>query len=112
MRTMNEYIERAKLQANPQNTEGLAKALGVNKSVFYAYKTGLAFPNEDVMILMGLMAGIQPGQAIIDLMNIKAQSKSNKSVLRRVSIINEHLGVNEDQYKKIELQEKALWNTR
>lgn len=112
MRTMLEYIERAKLQCEPPNQEGLAKALGINKSAFYAYKNNMAYPNEDVMILMGIMAGVKPEQAIIDLMNIKAQNRSNESVLRRVSIINEYLGINDEKYKNTKTHVNALWNTR
>ncbi len=112
MRTMLEYIEKAKLQASPQNLEGLAKALGINRSGLYQYKHGLAYPSEDVMILLGIMAGVEPGQSIIDLMNIKAVAKSNKQQLRRVSIINEHLGVDDNEYKQSKSQENAIWNRR
>ena len=112
MRTLLEYIERAKLQATPPTHEGLGRALGVSKNAVYQYKHHLSFPSEDVMVLLAIMAGEQPGQAIIDLMNIKAVARSNDKVLRRVSIINEHLGIDEEKYRDNKTQEKALWNTR
>lgn len=112
LRTLLEYIERAKLQATPPTYDGLARALGISKNAIYQYKTREIYPSEDVMILMAIMAGEQPGQAIIDLMNFKALAKSNAKVMRRVSIINEHLGIDDAKYKDNKSQEKALWNTR
>ncbi|HEU4838815.1 MAG TPA: hypothetical protein VFS88_05325 [Micavibrio sp.] len=112
MRTLLEYIERAKLRAEPQNYDGLAGALGVSKNSIYLYKSGEIYPSEDVMILLGIMADVQPGQAIIDLMNIKALAKSNEKLIRRVSIINEHLGIDDNEYKQSKSQQKAIWNTR
>lgn len=112
MRTMSDYIELAKLKAEPSTHDGLAKALGVSKNMIYQYKNCFAFPSEDVMILLGLMAGEQPGQAIIDLMNIKSIHKSNAQMVRRVSIINRHLGVDDSQYKESNTKEVALWNVR
>lgn len=112
MRTMSEYIERAKLRAVPSTHEGLARTLGVSKTMIHQYKNNFSFPSEDVMILLGLMAGEQPGQSIIDLMNLKALHKSNAPMIRRVSIINEHLGVDDTQYKASKSKEVAVWNTR
>jgi hypothetical protein len=112
MRSLLEYVERAKLQADPPNYDGLAKALGVHKNSIYQMKAGDLYPSEDLMILLGIMAGENPGQAIIDLMNIKAIQKSNDKVKRRVSIINEHLGIDDEKYKDNKTVLNAPWNAR
>lgn len=61
------YLATAVKRQNVRSRAALAQILGINRSNFTHWSTGRALPDDETMLKLSRLAGVDPGVALIDL---------------------------------------------
>lgn len=62
-----EYVEKAKKRSGAKSDRKLCDMLGVSNNMITHYKNKNTLPNDETMIKLAAIAGVDPTQALLDL---------------------------------------------
>lgn len=62
-----EYVEKAKKRSGAKSDRKLCDMLGVSNNMITHYKNKNTLPNDETMIKLAAIAGVDPMQALLDL---------------------------------------------
>ena len=86
MRTIHDYLDAAKTR-NPhlKSDRRLALALELNETASYFWRRGKAWPADDTMIRLAALAGVNAGEALVDLNIWRAKSTETRDEYSRIA---------------------------
>lgn len=85
MRTVDEYADLAKNAQGFRSDRELGRALGYKGNTVSYWRQKKAWPSDDTMLQLAELAGIEPGEALIDL-NIWRSSGRARSIYQRMAM--------------------------
>ena len=78
MQTIQDVMDQAKEKAGLKSDRALSAALGFNPTYATHYRQKGVLPDEDAMLRLGALAGIEPEQALLFLMYWKSKNDTAK----------------------------------
>jgi transcriptional regulator with XRE-family HTH domain len=84
MPTVDDYLDRAKDAAGINSDRALSQALGVSHGSVSQIRTKRAWPSDELMIRLADLAGMDRGQALLDL-NIWRSDGVARSIYKRLA---------------------------
>ncbi len=67
MRTLDDYLDQAKINGEIGSDRQLAMRLGKSQGVVHQLRRGVSLPADETMLTLAALAGVAPSQALLDL---------------------------------------------
>ena len=86
MRTVHDYMDRAQAR-NPllKSDRRLSLAVGKTETAASFWRTGRSWPADDTMIRLAALAGVDPGEALVELNIWRSQSPETRDQYSRIA---------------------------
>ncbi len=86
MRTIDDYLDAA-IARNPdlRSDRRLALALGLNQAASHYWRRRKAWPADDTMLRLADLAGVDPGEALVELNIWRSQSAETRDQYSRLA---------------------------
>lgn len=106
-----EYLQAAKARNGLGSDYALARQLGVTRQAINEYQSGRALPKDATMLRLGVMSGVRPEQAVLDLARWRANRNGHYSAAQIVERIAHEIGANKTSEQIMYSIAKALANS-